>query len=141
MFSFGRILKNIYTYIALDLYYSIMKRYKWFVIVFQARLSVSCATMADAFSSSSESVIQRVVDVTARTSTPLEKLHESYQIRETCEFISEGHFGKVRTSLFTFFIMFCYYCCCCYATSRKILHFLHLVKAASSSLNQNNKLK
>lgn len=79
-----------------------MKRYKWFVIVIvQARLSISCATMADAFSSSSETVIQRVVDVTARTSTPLEKLHESYQIRETCDFISEGHFGKVRTSLFT----------------------------------------
>lgn len=77
-----------------------MKRYKLFVIVFQARLSVSCATMADAFSSSSETVIQRVVDVTARTSTPLEKLHESYQIRDTCEFISEGHFGKVRFPFF-----------------------------------------
>lgn len=53
--------------------------------------------MADAFSSSSETAIQRVVDVTATTNTPLEKLHETYQIKETCDFISERNFEKVNT--------------------------------------------
>ncbi|KAI3355095.1 hypothetical protein L3Q82_017964 [Scortum barcoo] len=57
--------------------------------------SVSCVTMADAFSSSSESVIQRVVEVTVKTNTPLEKLEELYQIKKTCDFISERHFEKV----------------------------------------------
>lgn len=51
--------------------------------------------MADAFSSSSETAIQHLVDVTARTKTPVEKLQETYQIRETCDFISERHFEKV----------------------------------------------
>ncbi|XP_031728273.1 2-(3-amino-3-carboxypropyl)histidine synthase subunit 2 [Anarrhichthys ocellatus] len=51
--------------------------------------------MADAFSSSSETVIQRVVDVTVKTNTPLEKLEELYQIKETCDFISEHQFEKV----------------------------------------------
>lgn len=51
--------------------------------------------MADAFSSSSESVIQRRVDVSVKENTPAEKLFESYQITETCAFISEHHFGKV----------------------------------------------
>ncbi|XP_073344494.1 2-(3-amino-3-carboxypropyl)histidine synthase subunit 2 [Pagrus major] len=51
--------------------------------------------MADAFSSSSETVIQRVVDVTVKTNTPLEKLEELYQIKKTCEFISERQFQKV----------------------------------------------
>ncbi|XP_054479008.1 2-(3-amino-3-carboxypropyl)histidine synthase subunit 2 [Anoplopoma fimbria] len=51
--------------------------------------------MADAFSSSSETVIQRVVDVTVKTSTPLEKLEELYQIKETCDFIREHQFEKV----------------------------------------------
>ncbi|KAF1372822.1 hypothetical protein PFLUV_G00253850 [Perca fluviatilis] len=51
--------------------------------------------MADAFSSSSESVIQRVVDVTVKTNTPLEKLEELYQIKETCDFIREHQFEKV----------------------------------------------
>ncbi|KAM9333330.1 2-(3-amino-3-carboxypropyl)histidine synthase subunit 2 [Pholidichthys leucotaenia] len=50
--------------------------------------------MADAFSSSSETVIQRVVDVTV-TSTPVEKLEESYQIEKTCDFIREYQFQKV----------------------------------------------
>ncbi|XP_023121109.1 2-(3-amino-3-carboxypropyl)histidine synthase subunit 2 [Amphiprion ocellaris] len=51
--------------------------------------------MADAFSSSSETVIQRVVDVTVRTNTPVEKLEELYQIKKTCDFICEHQFKKV----------------------------------------------
>ncbi|XP_041670245.1 2-(3-amino-3-carboxypropyl)histidine synthase subunit 2 [Cheilinus undulatus] len=51
--------------------------------------------MADAFSSSSETVIQRVVDVTFKTHTPVEKLEELYQIKETLDFISERQFKKV----------------------------------------------
>ncbi|XP_076577521.1 2-(3-amino-3-carboxypropyl)histidine synthase subunit 2 [Chaetodon auriga] len=51
--------------------------------------------MADAFSSSSETVIQRLVDVTVKTNTPLEKLDELYQIKKTCDFISERQFEKV----------------------------------------------
>nr|XP_046226928.1 2-(3-amino-3-carboxypropyl)histidine synthase subunit 2 [Scatophagus argus]XP_046226929.1 2-(3-amino-3-carboxypropyl)histidine synthase subunit 2 [Scatophagus argus] len=51
--------------------------------------------MADAFSSSSETVIQRVIGVTVKTSTPLEKLEVLYQIKKTCSFISERHFKKV----------------------------------------------
>ncbi|XP_074477247.1 2-(3-amino-3-carboxypropyl)histidine synthase subunit 2 [Sebastes fasciatus] len=51
--------------------------------------------MADAFSSSSETVIQRVVDVTVKTNTPLDKLEELYQIKKTCDFISEHQFEKV----------------------------------------------
>ncbi|KAM3593162.1 uncharacterized protein V6R79_006953 [Siganus canaliculatus] len=51
--------------------------------------------MADAFSSSSETVLQRVVDVSVRTNTPAEKLEELYQIKETCDFIRERQFKKV----------------------------------------------
>ncbi|XP_042366221.1 2-(3-amino-3-carboxypropyl)histidine synthase subunit 2 [Plectropomus leopardus] len=51
--------------------------------------------MSDAFSSSSETVIQRVVDVAVRTNAPLEKLEELYQIKKTCDFISEHRFEKV----------------------------------------------
>ncbi|XP_051266486.1 2-(3-amino-3-carboxypropyl)histidine synthase subunit 2 [Dicentrarchus labrax] len=51
--------------------------------------------MADAFSSSSETVIQRVVEVSVKTNTPLDKLEELYQIKSTCDFISERHFEKV----------------------------------------------
>lgn len=51
--------------------------------------------MADAFSSSSETVIQRALDVTAKTNTPLEKLQELYQIKKTCEFINGGQYAKV----------------------------------------------
>ncbi|XP_034429045.1 2-(3-amino-3-carboxypropyl)histidine synthase subunit 2 [Hippoglossus hippoglossus] len=51
--------------------------------------------MADAFSSSSETVLQRVVDVTVKTNTPPEKLEELYQIKETCDFISQHQFQKV----------------------------------------------
>uniref|UniRef100_A0A3B3TZH4 2-(3-amino-3-carboxypropyl)histidine synthase subunit 2 n=1 Tax=Poecilia latipinna TaxID=48699 RepID=A0A3B3TZH4_9TELE len=51
--------------------------------------------MADPFSSSSETVIQRVVDVSLKENTPAEKLVELYQITKTCAFISEHHFGKV----------------------------------------------
>ncbi|XP_022609749.1 2-(3-amino-3-carboxypropyl)histidine synthase subunit 2 [Seriola dumerili] len=51
--------------------------------------------MADAFSSSSETVIQRVVDVTVKTNTPPEKLEELYQIKKICDFISQHQFQKV----------------------------------------------
>ncbi|XP_056290313.1 2-(3-amino-3-carboxypropyl)histidine synthase subunit 2 [Pseudoliparis swirei] len=51
--------------------------------------------MADAFSSSSETVIQRAVDVAVKIATPLEKLEEFYQIKKTCDFISEHEFKKV----------------------------------------------
>ncbi|XP_069554084.1 2-(3-amino-3-carboxypropyl)histidine synthase subunit 2 [Brachyistius frenatus] len=51
--------------------------------------------MADAFSSSSETVIQRVVDVTVKTNTPEEKLQELFQINKTCDFIREHQFQKV----------------------------------------------
>lgn len=67
------------------------------IALLQARLRVSDATMADAFSSSSETVIQRAVDVAVKIATPLEKLEEFYQIKKTCDFISEHEFKKVRT--------------------------------------------
>ncbi|CAJ1081867.1 2-(3-amino-3-carboxypropyl)histidine synthase subunit 2 [Xyrichtys novacula] len=51
--------------------------------------------MADAFSSSSETVIQRLVDVSSTTHTPVGKLEELYQIKETCDFISERQYKKV----------------------------------------------
>ncbi|KAM6971122.1 2-(3-amino-3-carboxypropyl)histidine synthase subunit 2 isoform 1-T1 [Tautogolabrus adspersus] len=51
--------------------------------------------MADAFSSSSETVIQRVVDVKTKTNTPVDSLEESYQIKETCDFIRERQCKKV----------------------------------------------
>lgn len=72
--------------------------------------------MADAFSSSSETAIQRLVDVTARTNTPVEKLQESYQIRETCDFISERHFEKVKTSCLWVFLNVCSIFICLKAT-------------------------
>ncbi|KAA8579309.1 hypothetical protein FQN60_007099 [Etheostoma spectabile] len=56
---------------------------------------VSYGVMADAFSSSSETVIQRVVDVTVKRNTPVEKLEELYQIKETCDFLREHQYGKV----------------------------------------------
>ncbi|KAM9713170.1 2-(3-amino-3-carboxypropyl)histidine synthase subunit 2 [Menidia menidia] len=51
--------------------------------------------MADAFSSSSETVLQRAVDVNVKANTPVEQLEEFYQIGKTCEFIREHEFGKV----------------------------------------------
>ncbi|XP_068199999.1 2-(3-amino-3-carboxypropyl)histidine synthase subunit 2 [Antennarius striatus] len=51
--------------------------------------------MADAFSSSSETAIQRVVDVKVKSFTPLDKLGEFYQIKETLGFINEYQFKKV----------------------------------------------
>uniref|UniRef100_A0A665WRM6 2-(3-amino-3-carboxypropyl)histidine synthase subunit 2 n=1 Tax=Echeneis naucrates TaxID=173247 RepID=A0A665WRM6_ECHNA len=51
--------------------------------------------MADAFSSSSQMVIQRVVDVTVKTNSPPEKLEELYHIRKTCNFINQHNFKKV----------------------------------------------
>lgn len=73
----------------------------WFVVFLQALFGVSYAIMADAFSSSSETVIQRAVDVTVKTNTPLEKLEELYQIKKTCDFINERQFEKV-SSILTF---------------------------------------
>ncbi|XP_077410219.1 2-(3-amino-3-carboxypropyl)histidine synthase subunit 2 [Vanacampus margaritifer] len=51
--------------------------------------------MADAFSSSSENVIQRQVDVQETTRTPLEELNEFYQLQKTCDFVCQNHFKKV----------------------------------------------
>ncbi|TKS87930.1 2-(3-amino-3-carboxypropyl)histidine synthase subunit 2 [Collichthys lucidus] len=62
-------------------------------------LALLTVTMADAFSSSSETVIQRVVDVAVKINTPLEKLEELYQIKETCEFITERQFQKFSDEL------------------------------------------
>lgn len=59
----------------------------------------SYAVMADAFSSSSENVIQRLVNVEQKTLTPLEELDELYEIKKTCDFISQYQFEKVRTLL------------------------------------------
>lgn len=54
--------------------------------------------MSEAFSNDSETVLRRVVNVTSKTSTPVDKLQELYQIEETCDFIKEGKFEKVRSS-------------------------------------------
>ncbi|XP_054622419.1 2-(3-amino-3-carboxypropyl)histidine synthase subunit 2 [Dunckerocampus dactyliophorus] len=51
--------------------------------------------MADAFSGNSETVMRRQVDVQVKSTTPLEKLDEFYQINKTCDFISQNHFEKV----------------------------------------------
>ncbi|XP_039983297.1 2-(3-amino-3-carboxypropyl)histidine synthase subunit 2 [Xiphias gladius] len=51
--------------------------------------------MADAFSSSSESAIQRGVDVAVGGHSPPEKLEELYQIQRTCDFIRQHQFRKV----------------------------------------------
>ncbi|XP_038160179.1 2-(3-amino-3-carboxypropyl)histidine synthase subunit 2 [Cyprinodon tularosa] len=51
--------------------------------------------MADAFSSSSDTVIQRVVDVNLKENTPAEKLLDLYEILKTCAFIKEHSYGKV----------------------------------------------
>lgn len=61
--------------------------------------------MADAFSSSSETVIQRVSDVKVKKNTPEDKLEEFYQIKKTCEFIREHNFKKVRTLNVLFFFI------------------------------------
>ncbi|XP_028289923.1 2-(3-amino-3-carboxypropyl)histidine synthase subunit 2 [Gouania willdenowi] len=52
--------------------------------------------MTDAFSSSSETVIQRSVDVTVKiNNTPVGKLDQLYEIKETCKFISEHKYERV----------------------------------------------
>ncbi|KAK0144658.1 2-(3-amino-3-carboxypropyl)histidine synthase subunit 2 [Merluccius polli] len=51
--------------------------------------------MTDAFSSNSEAVLQRGVDVTSRRDTPSEDIEEQYQIRNTCDFINHNGFQKV----------------------------------------------
>ncbi|KAI9542857.1 Diphthamide biosynthesis protein 2 [Dissostichus eleginoides] len=63
--------------------------------ILHALFRVFYATMADAFSSSSENVIQRVVEVTVGESNPVEKLEELYQIKDICGFITEHQFEKV----------------------------------------------
>ncbi|KAM3860486.1 2-(3-amino-3-carboxypropyl)histidine synthase subunit 2 [Diretmus argenteus] len=51
--------------------------------------------MSEAFSSSSEAVLQRVVDVTGDRTAPVENLQQLYQIQKTCDFISQHQFNKV----------------------------------------------
>ncbi|XP_029955775.1 2-(3-amino-3-carboxypropyl)histidine synthase subunit 2 [Salarias fasciatus] len=51
--------------------------------------------MTDAFSSSSETVIQRVLDVPVKSNTPADELQELYQIMATCDFILDHQFAKV----------------------------------------------
>ncbi|KAK7881235.1 hypothetical protein WMY93_029644 [Mugilogobius chulae] len=51
--------------------------------------------MADPFSTSSEDVIQRVLEVPLNTAAAQDKLEELYQISETCDFITKHHFQKV----------------------------------------------
>lgn len=69
------------------------------ICIFQVLVGIIYDSMADAFSSSSETVLQRLVDVSLKTNTPEEKLEEQYQIRETCDFINERQFKKVRNTL------------------------------------------
>ncbi|XP_034021332.1 2-(3-amino-3-carboxypropyl)histidine synthase subunit 2 [Thalassophryne amazonica] len=52
-------------------------------------------TMAHAFSSSSEAVIQRVVQVPMKTNSPLEELEKLYHIDATCDFVTQHQFEKV----------------------------------------------
>lgn len=56
--------------------------------------------MADAFSSSSETVIQRMVDVAVKTNAAPENLEELYDIKKTCDFITQHQFEKVRSLLY-----------------------------------------
>lgn len=54
----------------------------------------------EAFSSNSEMVLQRSVDVSLRKSgSRPEDLHELYQIHETCSFITSNDFKKVSFDL------------------------------------------
>lgn len=53
--------------------------------------------MSEAFSNDSESVILRVVNVTSKTNAPVDQLQELYQIKETCDFVNDGKFEKVRS--------------------------------------------
>ena len=79
-----------------------------FVLFLQAHPYVSHIIMADAFSSSSETVIQRAVDVRVKANTPVEKLEELYQISKTCEFIREHKFEKVGEFLWKSFDFVCW---------------------------------
>lgn len=70
--------------------------------------------MAEAFSSNSETVLQRSVDVnlTESGSRP-EDLQDVYQINETCSFITSNNFKKVNFYMartFFFYINFCEMC-------------------------------
>ncbi|CAL8398646.1 unnamed protein product [Arctogadus glacialis] len=51
--------------------------------------------MTDAFSSNSDAVLQRGVDVTSGSEAPLENVEEQYQIKRTCDFINNNGFKKV----------------------------------------------
>ncbi|CAL9697721.1 unnamed protein product [Knipowitschia caucasica] len=51
--------------------------------------------MADPFSSNSEDLIQRVIEVPLNTAASGDKLGELYQISETCEFITKHDFKKI----------------------------------------------
>ncbi|KAJ8010677.1 hypothetical protein DPEC_G00077610 [Dallia pectoralis] len=51
--------------------------------------------MSDAFSSNSELVLKRVLDVTTERNVPSGNLEERYQIKDTCNFIKSHQFMKV----------------------------------------------
>ncbi|KAJ0022627.1 hypothetical protein NQD34_014761 [Periophthalmus magnuspinnatus] len=51
--------------------------------------------MADPFSTNSEDVIQRLIDVPLNIATAPDKLREFYQISETCDFIIKHSYKKV----------------------------------------------
>ncbi|XP_072306664.1 2-(3-amino-3-carboxypropyl)histidine synthase subunit 2 [Eucyclogobius newberryi] len=51
--------------------------------------------MADPFSTNSEDVIQRLIQVPLNTAAAVDKLEELYQISQTCDFITKHHFEKI----------------------------------------------
>ncbi|KAG1943229.1 2-(3-amino-3-carboxypropyl)histidine synthase subunit [Pimephales promelas] len=51
--------------------------------------------MTDAFSSNSEAVLQRTVNVSTITSSHAGNLMQLYQIAETCRFVTSNQFTKV----------------------------------------------
>lgn len=56
--------------------------------------------MAEVFSSNSETVLQRSVDVNlSESGIQPEDLQELYQINETCSFITSNNFQKVKSDL------------------------------------------
>uniref|UniRef100_A0AAV2LAR3 2-(3-amino-3-carboxypropyl)histidine synthase subunit 2 n=1 Tax=Knipowitschia caucasica TaxID=637954 RepID=A0AAV2LAR3_KNICA len=66
-------------------------------VLFGQELCIKCFVwiMADPFSSNSEDLIQRVIEVPLNTAASGDKLGELYQISETCEFITKHDFKKI----------------------------------------------
>ena len=62
--------------------------------------------MTDAFSSNSDAVLLRGVDVTSGSDAPLENVEEQYQIKRTCDFINNNGFKKVDSGELLFFSFF-----------------------------------